>query len=59
MDVRGRDLVTGLPKTIKLSSYEIRKAMKESFTHILEAIRATLRIVQLNLVVISLTAVSF
>ncbi|AZU61648.1 rod-share determining protein MreBH [Neobacillus mesonae] len=42
MDVRGRDLVTGLPKTVKLSSYEIRNAMKEDFLHILEAIRATL-----------------
>ncbi|EKN70614.1 rod-share determining protein MreBH [Neobacillus bataviensis LMG 21833] len=42
MDVRGRDLVTGLPKTIKLSSYEIRKAIKESLLQILEAIRATL-----------------
>lgn len=42
MDVRGRDLVTGLPKTVKLSSYEIRNAMKESLLQILEAIRATL-----------------
>ncbi|UII57502.1 rod-share determining protein MreBH [Cytobacillus spongiae] len=42
MEVRGRDLVTGLPKTISLSSYEIREALKESFTHIIEAIRATL-----------------
>jgi rod shape-determining protein MreB and related proteins len=42
MDVRGRDLVTGLPKTIKLSSYEIRLALKEALLHILEAIRATL-----------------
>ncbi|PWW27277.1 rod shape-determining protein MreB [Cytobacillus oceanisediminis] len=42
MDVRGRDLVTGLPKTITLSSYEIRDAMKEALLHILEAIRATL-----------------
>lgn len=42
MDVRGRDLVTGLPKTITLSSYEIRNAMKEAHLHILEAIRATL-----------------
>jgi rod shape-determining protein MreB len=42
MDVRGRDLVTGLPKTITLSSYEIRGALKESLLHILEAIRATL-----------------
>jgi rod shape-determining protein MreB len=42
MDVRGRDLLTGLPKTIKLSSYEIRSAIKEALLHILEAIRATL-----------------
>jgi len=42
MDVRGRDLVTGLPKTITLSSYEIRVATKEALLHILEAIRATL-----------------
>lgn len=42
MDVRGRDLVTGLPKTIKLSSYEIRVAIREALLHILEAIRATL-----------------
>ncbi|MGD6854527.1 rod-share determining protein MreBH [Bacillus infantis] len=42
MDIRGRDLVTGLPKTITLTSFEIRDAMKESLLHILEAIRATL-----------------
>lgn len=42
MDVRGRDLVSGLPKTVKLSSYEIRNALKEPLLHILEAIRATL-----------------
>ncbi|MCM2533354.1 rod-share determining protein MreBH [Neobacillus pocheonensis] len=42
MDFRGRDLVTGLPKTISLSSYEIRNAIKESLLQILEAIRATL-----------------
>lgn len=42
MDIRGRDLVTGLPKTVSLSSFEIRDAIKESLLHILEAIRATL-----------------
>ena len=42
MEVRGRDLVTGLPKTITLSSYEVRSAIKESLLHILEAVRATL-----------------
>ncbi len=42
MDIRGRDLVTGLPKTITLSSYEVQESLKESLLHILEAIRATL-----------------
>lgn len=42
MHIRGRDLVTGLPKTITLTSYEIRGALKESLLQILEAIRATL-----------------
>lgn len=42
MDIRGRDLVTGLPKTVNLSSYEIQTALKESLLNILEAIRATL-----------------
>ncbi|HLU22480.1 rod-share determining protein MreBH [Lederbergia graminis] len=41
-DIRGRDLVTGLPKTVTLSSKEIQQAMRESLLHILEAIRATL-----------------
>lgn len=42
MEVRGRDLVTGLPKTITLHSDEIQDAIRESLLHILEAIRATL-----------------
>ncbi|CAM3708038.1 rod-share determining protein MreBH [Mesobacillus zeae] len=41
-EIRGRDLVTGLPKTVKLNSYEIQEAIKESLLHILESIRATL-----------------
>jgi rod shape-determining protein MreB and related proteins len=42
MEVRGRDLVDGLPKTITLSSFEIRDSIKESLLQILEALRATL-----------------
>jgi len=42
MEARGRDLVTGLPKTITLSSHDIRDAIKESLLQVLEAIRATL-----------------
>lgn len=42
MDIRGRDLMTGLPKTIVLTSTEIRDALREPLGHILESIRATL-----------------
>jgi rod shape-determining protein MreB len=42
MEVRGRDLVTGLPSTITLNSYEIRDCLKESLLHVLETIRKTL-----------------
>ncbi|TCN25531.1 rod shape-determining protein MreB [Mesobacillus foraminis] len=42
MEVRGRDLVTGLPSTITLNSYEVRDCMKESLLQILETIRKTL-----------------
>jgi len=41
-DVRGRDMVTGLPKTVEISSKEIHQALAESLDQILEAIRATL-----------------
>ncbi|MBU9711415.1 rod-share determining protein MreBH [Evansella tamaricis] len=42
MDVRGRDLVTGLPKTITLTSYEIQKAIRDPLLAILDTIRLTL-----------------
>ncbi|WP_068677692.1 rod-share determining protein MreBH [Oceanobacillus sp. Castelsardo] len=42
MEVRGRDMVTGLPKTITISSKEIYSAIKESLEQILDTIRATL-----------------
>jgi rod shape-determining protein MreB len=41
-EVRGRDLVTGLPKTIEITSEEIYKALSEPVTSIVEAIKATL-----------------
>ncbi len=44
LDVRGRDVVTGLPKIINLSSTQIQSVLKESLESILEAIRATLEI---------------
>ncbi|QAS51955.1 rod-share determining protein MreBH [Halobacillus litoralis] len=42
MEVRGRDMVTGLPKTIELKSTEVQGALKESLEQLLETIRATL-----------------
>ncbi|MDP3804526.1 MAG: rod shape-determining protein [Candidatus Omnitrophota bacterium] len=42
MEVRGRDLVAGLPKTVTVTSEEIREAMSEPIAQILEAVRITL-----------------
>ena len=42
MEVRGRDLVAGLPKTITVSSEEIREAVAGPISAILEATRMTL-----------------
>jgi len=42
MEIRGRDLVTGLPRTLRVTSEEIRKAMAEPVAAIVEAIKVTL-----------------
>ena len=42
MEVRGRDLVTGLPKTVTVTSEEIREALSEPIRSIVEAARLTL-----------------
>ncbi|QWU06238.1 rod-share determining protein MreBH [Heyndrickxia coagulans] len=42
LDVRGRDLVTGLPRTITLSSLEIQASLRDSLLQVLETVRATL-----------------
>nr|WP_178137415.1 rod shape-determining protein [Tepidibacter thalassicus] len=44
LDVRGRDLISGLPKTINITSSEVREALKEPITSIVDAIKATLEI---------------
>jgi rod shape-determining protein MreB len=41
-EVRGRDLLTGLPKTVKITSEEVYKALSEPVNSILEAIKVTL-----------------
>src|SRR5690606_29675915 len=42
MEIRGRDLVTGLPKTISITSTEIQEALQELLLQILESLRETL-----------------
>lgn len=42
MEVRGRDLVSGLPKTVTVSSGEIYKALVEPIQSILDAVKVTL-----------------
>ena len=41
-EIRGRDLVTGLPKTIVTSTEEIREALEEPVSAIVDAVKTTL-----------------
>ena len=41
-EIRGRDLVTGLPKTILTSTEEIREAIEEPVSAIVDAVKVTL-----------------
>ena len=41
-DIRGRDLVAGVPKTLKLSSVQVREALSETIDIIVEAVRQAL-----------------
>jgi rod shape-determining protein MreB len=42
MEIKGRDLVSGIPKTMEVSSDEIREAMMEPVNTIVEAVRIAL-----------------
>jgi rod shape-determining protein MreB and related proteins len=42
MDVRGRDLLTGLPKTIAITAHEVQEALAEPISGIVEAVKMTL-----------------
>ncbi|TXH29093.1 MAG: rod shape-determining protein [Elusimicrobia bacterium] len=42
MEVKGRDQVTGLPKTIAISSEEVRQALSEPLKLIVDVVKATL-----------------
>jgi rod shape-determining protein MreB len=41
-EVRGRDMLTGLPKTVVISSEEVRHALEDPMGQIIDAIRQTL-----------------
>jgi len=42
MEIRGRDLITGLPKTMQISSSEVRDALREPVNSIVDGIKSTL-----------------
>ena len=42
MEVKGRDTITGLPKSITVTSEEIREALKDAATQIMETIHSIL-----------------
>lgn len=44
MEVKGRDLVSGIPKTVRIGSSEIRDAIQEPIQAIVEAVRRALEV---------------
>jgi rod shape-determining protein MreB len=42
MEIKGRDLIAGVPKTMKLSSVQVREALTEPVDSIIEAVRQSL-----------------
>ncbi|MBB6451921.1 rod shape-determining protein MreB [Salirhabdus euzebyi] len=42
MDIRGRDLVSGLPKTITINNEEVEKALKDTVYSMIDAVKSTL-----------------
>jgi rod shape-determining protein MreB len=42
LEVRGRDLVTGLPKTVQVSQREVREALSDPVNQIVDAVKQTL-----------------
>jgi rod shape-determining protein MreB len=42
MEIKGRDLVAGIPKTLRISSVEIREALREPIQQIVEALKLAL-----------------
>ena len=42
MEIRGRDLITGLPKTMQITSGEVRDALRDPVNSIIDGIKSTL-----------------
>lgn len=42
LDIRGRDLVSGLPKTLTIHASEVREALREPIQKIVDAVKSTL-----------------
>ena len=42
MEVKGRNVITGLPKTVTVTSEEVREALQECTTKIVEAVHSVL-----------------
>jgi rod shape-determining protein MreB len=42
IEIRGRDLVAGIPKTMKISSVQVREALSEPVSAIVDAVKLTL-----------------
>ena len=43
LEIRGRDLILGLPRTIKVSSNEVCEAISDTLTEVIQAIKLVLR----------------
>ena len=50
IDIRGRDLATGLPKAVEVSTVEIRDALAGSISAIVEAVRSSIEVTPPELV---------
>ena len=42
MEIKGRDAISGLPRTLKIDSVEVREALQETVNKVLDAVRSTL-----------------
>ena len=50
VEIRGRDLATGLPKSVEVSTVELRDALSGSISAIVEAVRSTIEVTPPELV---------